>query len=74
MGMRRPSASSGTELAVTRFRWPLAAMRSAGAKREQARAALLEVATREEVMAMGLVDLPGEEGEGEVRKAATSSA
>ena len=43
----------------------LAAMRSAGAKREQARAALLEVATHEEVMAMGLVDLPGEEGEGE---------
>ena len=41
----------------------LANMRSAGDKREQARAALLEVATREEVMAMGLVDLPGEEGE-----------
>jgi len=43
----------------------LANMRSAGDKREQARAALLEVATREEVMAMGLVDLPGEEDEDE---------
>merc|ERR1740139_1325346 len=38
-------------------------MRSAGDKREQARAALLEVATREEVMTMGLVNLPGEEEE-----------
>ena len=41
----------------------LANMRSAGDKREQARAALLEVATREEVMTMGLVNLPGEEEE-----------
>jgi len=43
----------------------LANMRSAGDKRDQARAALLEVATREEVMAMGLVDLPGGEDEDE---------
>ena len=39
----------------------LAVCRRAGDKREEARSALLEVATREEVNAMGLVDLPTED-------------